>query len=173
MANLQKNSIIQEQPNYGPDAIPAGVVKVTPDSLQPKNIISTGDKVRPKIATIPYMKKSEVLEIQAIVQTKKSLKIYLSNGRCVKLEDLLKYFEIYSRNDAKFNLKKNQLKFKEHPVIPGDIAINEFSLKSFIIKKVYPKRYLFDGGDIGYTNSIMVTPVPTEIPDTSAEVNSD
>ena len=146
---------------------------ITSFKIDFNNIISTGDKVRPKIATIPYMKKSEVLEIQAIVQTKKSLEIYLSNGRCVKLEDLLKYFEIYSRNDAKFNLKKNQLKFKEHPVIPGDIAINEFSLKSFIIKKVYPKRYLFDNGDIGYIDSMMVKPVPTEIPDTSAEINSD
>jgi len=134
------------------------------------NTLSIGDKIRPKIANIPHMKKSEVLEIRAMVHTKNCpMEVYLSNGRCVELADLLKYFEIYSKDDAKFNLKKNQLKFKEHPVIPGDIAIFDNNLCHSIITKVYPKRYALENSDIRYNYNIMVKPVPTKILDISVE----
>ena len=135
------------------------------------NSISIGDKVRSKITGIPYIKKSEVLEIIGIIPNKQTpIEVYLSNGRSIILSDLIKYFTVYSQKDPQFTSTKNILKFIDRPVVAGDYVITGHNWNPDRIEKIYPVSQTYRAGNyrINIWNT-MTKPAPTEIPEIIGE----
>lgn len=150
--------------DYGKYLMNTGISKViTSFKINSKTSISVGDKIRITKST-KYIKKSEVIEIEAILLNKrKPSEIFLSNGRCITIDTLLKYFVIYRKDSNEFLMKKNQTKFKEYPVLPHDIGIVSYSLNRFKICKVTPKNIYMEDFGSRYLDGVMVLPTPMNI----------